>query len=495
MHKISETDLHLLTVNLRKKFNGGYQLDEYSLDQFGTDVDAVGRGAANGLTFGTADNIAAGLDTGVGKLGNALGQNWGASDYKTNLQNQQAHTAYSKNKSSTTPSWQGADSIPAWVPLVGKGQHNINMHDVGDFAGMLGGGYAIASKVGSAVARGATKSALTKAGVDVTQGVGKYAVPGAGVAGDVTAQIGAGTAAGAGKEALDKALSGMAQWQIDKLMSYPPAKIQRLQQNLNLQYGTNIPVTGKIDAVLIDILVNNKIAINEESREKSMKTKSQIILENKVKSLRETMIKVSEISLPKSKVPEPRGEPHMTEPRFSATHDAPFTTSVDDLMREPPLSNPASEARAAVLAAQNAELERAIAAAKAARAISPAEQAQLDQLKRLKGEQRKQAILGFMKSIVTDPVKATGTFAGILLLYYTVTTGSRVASIMDALANKGLDTIDPSKVVTPAPVVPAPVVPAPVVPAPVVPAPVVPLNPADEEARYQAWKKKNVGAN
>lgn len=483
MHKISETDLHLLSVNLRKKFNEGYQLDEYNLDQFRTDVGAVGRGAADGLTFGTADNIVAAVDTGAGQLGKTLGQDWGASDYKTNLQNQQAQTAYAKNKSSTTPSWQGYDSIPAWVPLAGKGQHDINMYDVGNVAGSLAGAAAIAGKVGSTVTRAATKSALAKAGVDVTKGAGKYAVPSVGVAGDVSAQLGAGHAVGAGKEVLDKAVSGFAQSQIDRLVRATPAEIQRLQRNLNLRYGTDIPVTGKIDAELINTLVNNKVTIpeNKESREKTMKTKSQIILENKVKSLRETIMKVSEMSLPKVKVPEPRVEPHPPEPRFNTFHDAPGTTSIDDLMREPPL-NPASEARAAALAAQNAELEKAIAAAKASKTIGPAEQAQLDQLARLKGEQRKQYLLGIMKSIVTDPVKTASTFAGILLLYYAVTTGLRAANIADALANKGLDMVDPSKTVTP-PVVP------PVIP----PAPVPP--PADEEARYQAWKKKQPGAN
>jgi hypothetical protein len=480
MHKISETDLHLLTVNLRKKFNEGCQLDEYSLDQFQTDVGAVGRGGADGLLFGTADNIVAGVDTGVGQLGKALGQDWGASDYKTNLQNQQAQTAYAKKNSSTTPSWQGYDSIPAWVPLAGKGQHDINMYDVGNIAGSVTGAAGIASKVGTTVTRAAANSALKKAGVDVTKGVGKYAVPTAGVAGDFSAQLGAAHAVGAGKEVLDKAVSGFAQSQIDSLARRTPVQIQWLQQNLNLKFGTNIPVTGKINKELIDTLVNNKVTIpeNKESRKKSMKTKSQIILENKVKSLRETIMKVSEVSLPKIKVPEPHiPEPHSydplsTEPHFSTIHDAPGTTSIDDFIHEPPLSNPASEARAAALAAQNAQLEKAIAAAKASKAIGPAEQAQLDQLARLKGEQRKQYLLGIMKSIVTDPVKAAGTFAGILLLYYTVTTGLRAASIADALANKGLDIVDPSKVVPP----PAP------------PAPVPP--PADEEARYQAWLKK-----
>jgi len=446
MHKISETDLHLLTVNLRKKFNEGYQLDEYSLNQFGLDADSAFRGAANGLTFGTADNIAAAADTGVGKLGKALGQNWGASDYKTNLQNQQAQTAYAKNKSSRTPSWQGYDSVPDWVPLIGKGEHNINMYDVGDFTGSLGGGYALASKVGSALTRTAAKSALKKAGVDTTKGVAKYAVPTVAVAGDVSAQLGAGEAAGVGKEALDKALSGMAQWQVDKLMSYPPSKIQLLQQNLNLRYGANIPVTGKIDAELINTLVNNKIAIyeNKKNGENFMKTKSQIILENKVKSLKKTIMKVSEAQV-KLKAPEPHVDPH--DPHFSASHDVHGTTSIDDLMNEPT----ASDARAASLAQVNAELEQKIAAAKAAKAIGPKEQAELDKLERLKGEERKQYVLDLIKWIAINPTKATVTFTGLLLLYYTVTTGRRAASIADAIANQNLDTIDPKKAVPPAP--------------------------------------------
>jgi hypothetical protein len=440
MHKISETDLHLLTVNLRKKFNEGYQLDEYSSDQFRTDVGAVGRGAADGLTFGTADNIVAGVDTIGGHLGKALGQDWGASDYKTNLQNQQAQTAYAKNKSSTTPSWQGYDSIPAWVPLAGKGQHDINMYDVGNFAGSLTGAAGIVSKVASPVARAAAKSALAKAGVDVTKGVGKYAVPSVGVAVDLPAQNYAAHAVGAGKEVLDKAVSGFAQWQIDRLARKTPAEIQRLQQNLNLRYGADITVTGKIDAELINTLVNNKITIpeNKESREKSMKTKSQIILENKVKSLRETIMRVSEVSLPKVKVTElhmtePHSyDPHPTEPRFSTVHDAPGTTSIDDLMREPP-PNPASEARAAALAAQNAELEKAIAAAKAAKKIGPAEQAQLDQLARLKGEQRMQYLTDIMKSIVTNPYRTSKQFLGICLLYFAVTKGPKTTSVASDL--------------------------------------------------------------
>jgi F0F1-type ATP synthase delta subunit len=478
MHKISETDLQLLTVNLRKKFNEGYQLGEYSSDQFRTDFGAVGRGAADGLTFGTADNIVAGVDTGVGQLGKALGQDWGASDYKTNLQNQQAQTAYAKNKSTSTPSWQGFDSIPDWVPLAGKGQHNINMYDVGNVAGALTGAAAVASKVGGTVARTAVKPLLAKAGVDITKGVGKYALPSAVVAGDVSAQLGAGHAVGVGKEVLDKAVSGLTQGQIDYLARATPTQIQWIQQNINLRFGTNLPITGKVDAELINTLVNNKITIpeNKESGGKFMKTQSQIILENKVKSLRETIMKVSEVSLPRVKVPEPHipephsYDPHSTDPRFTV-HDVPpgGTTSIDDLMREPPM-NPASEARAAELAKENAELEQQIAAAKAAKAISPAEQAQLDKMKMLKGEQRKQFILDIVKKLLANPLGASAKFLSLIIGYFAVTTGYRAVNIADVWANRALGAIDPSKAVTP-------------------PVPTTPpsANAADEEAKYQAW--------
>jgi hypothetical protein len=43
------------------------QLDEYSMDQFGKDASDFGRGAWNGVTLGTGDNIAAGVQSAFGK--------------------------------------------------------------------------------------------------------------------------------------------------------------------------------------------------------------------------------------------------------------------------------------------------------------------------------------------------------------------------------------------------------------------------------------------
>jgi hypothetical protein len=83
------------------------QLDEYSLDQFGKDAGDFGRGAWNGVTLGTGDNIAAGVQSAFGK-----------DTYKQALARQ---TAASKEAEERSPWLYGAGNVAGSlaVPIPG----------------------------------------------------------------------------------------------------------------------------------------------------------------------------------------------------------------------------------------------------------------------------------------------------------------------------------------------------------------------------------------
>ena len=93
-----ELDLSIaqaLTESFGYEYNE--QLDEYSMDQFGKDAGDFGRGAWNGVTLGTGDNIAAGVQSAFGK-----------DTYKQALAKQ---TAASKEAETRSPWLYGAGNV------------------------------------------------------------------------------------------------------------------------------------------------------------------------------------------------------------------------------------------------------------------------------------------------------------------------------------------------------------------------------------------------
>ena len=79
------------------------QLDEYSMDQFGKDAGDFGRGAWNGVTLGTGDNIAAGVQSAFGK-----------DTYKQALAKQ---TAASKEAETRSPWLYGAGNVAGSIAV------------------------------------------------------------------------------------------------------------------------------------------------------------------------------------------------------------------------------------------------------------------------------------------------------------------------------------------------------------------------------------------
>ena len=121
------------------------QLDEYSLDQFGKDAGDFGRGAWNGVTLGTGDNIAAGVQSAFGK-----------DTYKQALAKQ---TAASKEAETRSPWLYGAGNVAGSIAVPVPG---------GAIAGGLIKGASTAAKIGrGATALGANLAA--QQGVDMVK--------------------------------------------------------------------------------------------------------------------------------------------------------------------------------------------------------------------------------------------------------------------------------------------------------------------------------------
>ena len=120
----------------------GDQLNEYSWNQFGQDAGDFGRGAWNGVTLGTGDNIAAGVQSAFGK-----------DTYKQALAKQ---TAASKEAETRSPWLYGAGNVAGSIAVPVPG-------------GAIAGGLIKGASTGAKIARGATAlgtNLAAQAGVD-----------------------------------------------------------------------------------------------------------------------------------------------------------------------------------------------------------------------------------------------------------------------------------------------------------------------------------------
>lgn len=105
------------------------QLDEYSMDQLGKDAGDFGRGAWNGVTLGTGDNITAGIKSALGP-----------GTYKDELAKQ---TASSKEAETRSPWLYGAGNVAGSIAVPVPG-------------GAIAGGLIKGASTAAKVARGAT---------------------------------------------------------------------------------------------------------------------------------------------------------------------------------------------------------------------------------------------------------------------------------------------------------------------------------------------------
>ena len=105
------------------------QIDEYSMSQLGKDAGDFGRGAWNGVTLGTGDNIAAGVKSALGP-----------GTYKDELAKQ---TAASKEAETRSPWLYGAGNVAGSIAVPIPG-------------GAIAGGLIKGAGTAAKVARGAT---------------------------------------------------------------------------------------------------------------------------------------------------------------------------------------------------------------------------------------------------------------------------------------------------------------------------------------------------
>ena len=135
-----------LTESFGYDFEGD-QLDEYSMDQLGKDAGDFGRGAWNGVTLGTGDNIAAGVKSA-----------FGGGTYKDELAKQ---TAASKEAETRSPWLYGAGNVAGSIAVPVPG-------------GAIAGGLIKGASTGAKLARGATAlgtNLAAQAGVDKLKNV------------------------------------------------------------------------------------------------------------------------------------------------------------------------------------------------------------------------------------------------------------------------------------------------------------------------------------
>jgi len=200
----------------------GYEtdLDEYSMNQFTTDVGAGARGLGNGLTFGYGDNILAGAKAGLGI----------EKDYKTALGKEMANTARAKSQSSSAefnnPLYQ------TWLgdKLGADKTFKVNAYDVGDIAGTIG-----APIPGGLVANGLVR------GGGLLKGMARLGI-------DAGVNFGTAVVADITKAIHDKATTGVTQPLVDKLINMNPAIIKQSQAKAGL------PQTGKLDPATLDFM-------------------------------------------------------------------------------------------------------------------------------------------------------------------------------------------------------------------------------------------------
>ena len=186
------------------------QLDEYSMDQFGKDAGDFGRGAWNGVTLGTGDNIAAGVKSA-----------FGPGTYKDELAKQ---AAASKEAETRSPWLYGAGNVAGSlaVPIPGGA------------VGALAAKGARAVGAGAGVATGAKVAGVLGANIAAQKAVDVVKQKS-----DLNTFVGTGGDKRIG--ALQQAI-GLIGAQIDGKMGPNTAKAIMAYQK-----GQGLPVTGKAD--------------------------------------------------------------------------------------------------------------------------------------------------------------------------------------------------------------------------------------------------------
>jgi hypothetical protein len=123
------------------------ELDEYSMDQFGKDAGDFGRGAWNGVTLGTGDNIAAGVQSAFGK-----------DTYKQALAKQ---TAASKEAETRSPWLYGAGNVAGSiaVPVPGGAIAGGLIKGAGTASKLARGGVALGTNLAAQAAVDKVKNA------------------------------------------------------------------------------------------------------------------------------------------------------------------------------------------------------------------------------------------------------------------------------------------------------------------------------------------------
>jgi len=215
-----------IAKSLVESFGYDAQLDEeYSAKQLGTDVDAGIRGLANGVTFGYADNIAAGVNSAFGK-----------DTYKQALEKQMAATANAKAKSSQFDMANPLHNSWTEKHLGMDKTMTISPYTTGEFAGTafapIPGG-ALANAGGRVLAKAAPtalKGAANAVGRETTQLGTNFLTS---LAANVTKNIG------------DISAIGLTQDHVNRLAKMAPEKMSTLQSRLG------VPVTGQLDPATV----------------------------------------------------------------------------------------------------------------------------------------------------------------------------------------------------------------------------------------------------
>jgi hypothetical protein len=244
---------------LLESFGYEVQLDEYDLNQFGTDVGAGLRGLGQGATFGYGDELLAHAKSGLGI----------EKDYKTALEKEMANTARAKAQ---------ASSIKFKDPIFHK-EWNPSVYDAGEIAGTVA-----APIPGGALMKGGAKAAQAL-------GAGAKVAKAAGVATDIGANFATQHIADKYKTAGDIATTGWSQDQLDTLAATDPKEIQALQTKLKL------PATGKLDPATLSAFAKAGVPAKLDQMDEAVITvKTPVTEAEHIVALRNRLEKISEAS-------------------------------------------------------------------------------------------------------------------------------------------------------------------------------------------------------
>jgi hypothetical protein len=214
------------------------QVDEYSVDQLGTDASAAARGFGHGLSFGFDDNIRAGLDRLTGQ----------EKDYKTALQKQMAKTADLKAKASSAEFNNPFHDTWIGNKLGAEKTFKVSPYDAGELGGFAANtlipGSIGAKAIGNAATKGIGKVASKGVANTVGKGVGTVGGLGVGLGANVGAAVGTGMA----KNAIDSSVTGVGQQLVDRLARMNPEILKQLQSHLQ------VTPSGKIDTKTLNAL-------------------------------------------------------------------------------------------------------------------------------------------------------------------------------------------------------------------------------------------------